>query len=59
MAIWIAKSGSGKRLKSIQMRTDPPNSVKQLAASEREIRKLRRDLAHAKALLDLQKKFQN
>lgn len=47
------KSGNGKAAKAA---SPDPQALKQLAASEREIRKLRRDLEHAKALLDLQKK---
>lgn len=47
------KSGSGRALKASVAESQ---SVKQLAASERENRRLRRELEKARLLLDLQKK---
>jgi transposase len=47
------KPGSGRPSKASV--TDS-QTLKQLASAERENRKLRRELEHAKALLDLQKK---
>ena len=47
------KSGSGRAAKAA---IPDSQTLKQLASAERENRKLRRELEHAKALLDLQKK---